>query len=783
MLFSALLFAVDRPNAYAQNGSLESLNEQLVELYRRGQYAAATIVAEQAIRVIEQAPVSDASVTAVTYNQVGLLFKATGRHKEAEQLFAGSLAKFEKSLGHDHPMVAMVLSNLAELNRVQSRYAEAEPRFERALLIYKQARIYDHPSVASMLGNFGSLYMALGRYVEAEQLYKRSLAIIEKLFGPNDNSVATLLNNLADLYRTQGRDAEAEQLYNRSLAITELALGPANSSVATILNNLASLYEAQSEYAKAEEFYKRSLAIIETEHGLNHESAATTLHNLAGLYSTQGRYIEAEQLYKRSLAIVAEPRGADLRLAPTLNNLGSVRRAQHRYTEAERLFMDSLAIFEKTLGTDHPMVATVLSNLGSVYEAQGRYGKAAPLVERGLVITEKSLGPEHAYVGRSLAILAKIYEKLGRRADAAALLKRRALLPKEGTRHVKFYFSTNRNEVSSGSYGLGISQNLTFGSVVMLAPNRIVNSRAKRIGQSLGLLERANTGKLSTADLFEPVRTDAFDTFREFAKAATASQKRAARFKKQILVFVHGYNTSFKSAMKRASQIAFDLDFDGILIPFIWPSQGTIAGYVSDQLMAERSVDQFATFLTDLKQALPDAEIHMLAHSMGNQVSLQALCRIAKGTEEVLPIFGEVISAHADVNPADFNKLAKCSNPIVRGITLYVNENDTALSARCGGRLCKAGNKARGYSAANVIDITAMSSGFWPSLTKGFDHDIFVRNPVLFGDIARLLLTGQRPVEERTREFQPIMDDRVRTFWTYNKLFDPAIRPFEIVED
>jgi tetratricopeptide (TPR) repeat protein len=46
-------------------------------------------------------------------------------------------------------------------------------------------------------------------------------------------------------------------------------------------------------------------------------------------------------------------------------------RAQGRYAEAEPPLKRALAIYEKTLGPDHPSVATGLNNLASLYEDQG----------------------------------------------------------------------------------------------------------------------------------------------------------------------------------------------------------------------------------------------------------------------------------------------------------------------------------------------------------------------------------------------------------------------------
>jgi esterase/lipase superfamily enzyme len=51
--------------------------------------------------------------------------------------------------------------------------------------------------------------------------------------------------------------------------------------------------------------------------------------------------------------------------------------------------------------------------------------------------------------------------------------------------------------------------------------------------------------------------------------------------KKEALVFVHGFNVSFRDAARRTAQITYDLGFDGAPILYSWPSRGELseAGY------------------------------------------------------------------------------------------------------------------------------------------------------------------------------------------------------------
>ena len=94
---------------------------------------------------------------------------------------------------------------------------------------------------------------------------------------------------------------------------------------------------------------------------------------------------------------------------------------QGRYADAEPLYKRSLAIREKSLGPDHPDVATSLNNLAVLYRPRSLCGCRAAL-KRSLAIREKSLGPNHPDVA-SLNNLAALYRDQGRWAEALPLVR------------------------------------------------------------------------------------------------------------------------------------------------------------------------------------------------------------------------------------------------------------------------------------------------------------------------------------------------------------------------
>jgi len=69
--------------------------------------------------------------------------------------------------------------------------------------------------------------------------------------------------------------------------------------------------------------------------------------------------------------------------------------SEGKYRDAAAIWQQILAIQEKTLGPDHPEVATSLNYLALLQSFQGQNAAAKPLYRRSLAIREKALGPAH----------------------------------------------------------------------------------------------------------------------------------------------------------------------------------------------------------------------------------------------------------------------------------------------------------------------------------------------------------------------------------------------------
>lgn len=159
-------------------------------------------------------------------------------------------------------------------------------------------------------------------------------------------------------------------------------------------------------------------------------------------------------------------------------------------------------------------------------------------------------------------------------------------------------------------------------------------------------------------------------------------EKLEASDQPDIMVFIHGFNVSFESAVLRTAQIAVDVPFHGVPICYSWPSQGTLLGYPIDENNAAWTVGHLKEFLVDLVDHSDAKSIHVVAHSMGNRAMTAAMQQIAYQHPTSQPIFDRIVLAAPDVDADLFRTdLAGTLTSVARQVTLYASSNDQALMA------------------------------------------------------------------------------------------------------
>ena len=130
-----------------------------------------------------------------------------------------------------------------------------------------------------------------------------------------------------------------------------------------------------------------------------------------------------------------------------------------------------------------------------------------------------------------------------------------------------------------------------------------------------------------------------------------------------ILLFVHGYNTSLEDAILRTAQLVHDLNFAGKGVTFSWPSQGALDGYAHDETQNAQSTVALVEVLKQLTRADgrsgKSRKVHVIVHSMGNRLFLQAARQfeLEQNVGDSRRVFGHVALAAPDVDATTFSAL------------------------------------------------------------------------------------------------------------------------------
>lgn len=179
-----------------------------------------------------------------------------------------------------------------------------------------------------------------------------------------------------------------------------------------------------------------------------------------------------------------------------------------------------------------------------------------------------------------------------------------------------------------------------------------------------------------------------------FRRTIASSAKETGR--RRVLIFIHGFNNRFDDAVYRFAQIVHDSKAPGIPVLFTWPSRGEVKlrSYTYDRESANYSRDALEELLDDLAAEPSISEINIVAHSMGNWVTLEALrgraIRAARFADRMGRIPDKAVQSDKvknaflvapDVDIDVFRKQIRRMGVFRPRFMLFVSQDDVALAA------------------------------------------------------------------------------------------------------
>lgn len=244
--------------------------------------------------------------------------------------------------------------------------------------------------------------------------------------------------------------------------------------------------------------------------------------------------------------------------------------------------------------------------------------------------------------------------------------------------------------------------------------------------------------------------------------AGLINKKLAMSKKKDIYIYVHGYNTVFEDPLLIAAELWHYMGYDGVFIAYSWPATPRGLAYLADLDTARLTSHNLRILLEFLSDETSVENIHLIGYSMGTRVTTYAIQDSAlihkgkshKAIHQKLHI-GDVMLIGSDLDRGVFaGFMSDGLINVPRSLSIYTSDTDSVLSASSWlferARLGEAWVTKKppqllvDYLHDNpnlrFIDVTSARDA-----ASGNGHHYFINSPWVSSDLLLTLLFGLSP--------------------------------------
>ena len=302
------------------------------------------------------------------------------------------------------------------------------------------------------------------------------------------------------------------------------------------------------------------------------------------------------------------------------------------------------------------------------------------------------------------------------------------------TGHAILIATTRKRSTDPGAMFSGErSHDLQFAQAVVSVPPTHVAGNIEWPSQRPG----------NPATDFVTREADYFDGEKAFVAALDQQLAQRPPGKRNVLLFVHGYNTRFPEGLYRMAQVVQDSRSPAVPVYFSWASRGELSGYVYDQNSATIARDQLERLIVLVARSKAE-KINLVAHSMGNWVTVEAFRNIAMTRElhGYSQKLGMIVLASPDIDVDVFrSQMARIGKP-KKPFLIVLSRDDRALALST----FIAGDKARLGDYKNAADLTQYNAIVVDlSNVKGegpLNHDKFAEIAAIAPQLREVLAQG-----------------------------------------
>ncbi len=196
---------------------------------------------------------------------------------------------------------------------------------------------------------------------------------------------------------------------------------------------------------------------------------------------------------------------------------------------------------------------------------------------------------------------------------------------------------------------------------------------------------------------------------------------------RDVLMYVHGFNTTFETAALDAARLSDAIKFPGETMVFSWPSKGKLFDYGYDRESAMWSRDALTQVIEDLMASPTIGRINIVAHSVGTMLTMEALRQLyAKRGDSAADRIGAVIFASPDIDIDVFMTSVEHVGPLAAKITVITATNDRALAVSrwINGGVTRVGAAEKARLEQKGLRVIDASKEGWGII----NHDLFLSN-------------------------------------------------------
>src|ERR1700733_6634355 len=167
--FAVALLLAAAPLLLAQAADWDALDQQIEQLYLKGDMAGAVRVAKLAVDAASTPKQSGHSL-----DRLGFLYYNSGNLKDGEAFLRQALALRREKLGADSADYAESANDLALFCRDTRRYPEGQALAEEAVAVRVRVLGPNDPLVAETLETLGTIYSGEGEYDKSAGTFEKA---------------------------------------------------------------------------------------------------------------------------------------------------------------------------------------------------------------------------------------------------------------------------------------------------------------------------------------------------------------------------------------------------------------------------------------------------------------------------------------------------------------------------------------------------------------------------------------------------------------------------------